>query len=106
MVTGVSEGFEKKLEIQGVGFRAAMQGDELVLNLGKSHQDKFKNSAGVKYTVPDPNTIIVSGIDKQVVGQAAAVVRSMRPPEPYKGKGIRYFGERVVRKEGKTGSKK
>lgn len=106
MVTGVSEGFKKELEIQGVGYRAAMQGKDLVLNLGYSHQIIMPQTDGITVEVPAPNKIVVSGADKQKVGQFAAEVRGYRPPEPYKGKGIRYVGEYVIRKEGKAGKAK
>jgi large subunit ribosomal protein L6 len=106
MVTGVSQGFSKELEVVGVGYRAAKQGKQLVLNLGYSHQVFFDESDDVKLDVPNPNKVIVSGCDKQKVGQFAAEIREKRPPEPYKGKGIRYAGERVRRKEGKAGGKK
>jgi large subunit ribosomal protein L6 len=103
MVVGVSEGFKKALEMRGVGYRAQLQGTKLVLSVGKSHQDEVEAPAGVTFEVPAPTSIIVSGIDKEVVGQTAAFVRSRRSPEPYKGKGIRYVGEFVRKKEGKTG---
>ena len=103
MVEGVTNGFTKELEIQGVGYRAAKQGKDLVMNLGYSHQVIMPEIEGVSIEVPNPNKIIISGPDKQVVGQFAAVVREKRPPEPYKGKGIRYVGEYVQRKEGKAG---
>ena len=103
MVVGVTKGFEKKLEIVGVGYRVEKQGAKLVLGLGYSHPVVFEEGNGVKYDVPDATTIIVKGIDKQVVGQAAAVIRSKRPPEPYLGKGVKYSGERIRRKAGKTG---
>ncbi len=103
MVEGVTNGFTKELEIQGVGYRAAKQGKDLVMNLGYSHQVIMPEIEGVSIEVPNPNKIIISGPDKQVVGQFAAVVREKRPPEPYKGKGIRYVGEHVQRKEGKAG---
>lgn len=106
MVIGVSEGFKKQLEVNGVGYRATKQGNELVMNLGYSHQVKMSENADISIEVPAPNTIIISGIDKQIVGQFAAEVREKRPPEPYKGKGIRYQGEYVKRKEGKTGKSK
>jgi large subunit ribosomal protein L6 len=102
MVTGVSSGFSKELEIQGVGFRAAIQGKTLNLSLGKSHPINFPIPDGVKITVEGTNRVKVEGIDKQRVGQAAADIRGFYPPEPYKGKGVRYVGEKVVRKEGKT----
>lgn len=103
MVVGVSEGFSKELEINGVGYRAAKQGKDLVMNLGYSHQVIMPEIEGISIEVPGPNKIVVSGTDKQVVGQFAAKVREKRPPEPYKGKGIRYVGEYVQRKEGKAG---
>lgn len=104
MIIGVSEGFEKKLEFTGVGYRAAVEGGDLVLNLGYSHPIRYKPKEGVKIEA-DKNTIIVSGIDKQIVGQVAAEIRAFRKPEPYKGKGIRYEGERIRRKAGKTAAK-
>ncbi|MDR0198947.1 MAG: 50S ribosomal protein L6 [Streptococcaceae bacterium] len=103
MVTGVSEGFKKELEMIGVGYRAQMQGTKLVLSVGKSHQDEIEAPEGIKFEVADNTKITVSGYSKEAVGQVAAFVRSKRPPEPYKGKGIRYVGEYVRRKEGKTG---
>jgi len=102
MVVGVSKGFEKKLEIQGVGYRAALQGKELNLSLGKSHPVLFQIPEGVDVKVDGNTNLTVSGIDKQLVGAAAAKIRSYYPPEPYKGKGIRYVGEYVIRKAGKT----
>lgn len=101
MVHGVEKGFERKLEIQGVGYRAAMQGSELVLNLGFAHPVKFKPVEGVTISVAD-NIISIAGIDKMQVGEAAAKIRSAKKPEPYKGKGIRYVGEQVRRKAGKA----
>ena len=106
MVKGVSEGFKKDLEINGVGYRAAKQGNKLVMNLGYSHQVEMEEIEGIKIDVPQPNQIIISGPDKQKVGQFAAKVREKRPPEPYKGKGIKYVDEYIRRKEGKTGAKK
>ena len=103
MVVGVKDGFSKKLEIVGVGYRVEKQGAKLVLGLGYSHPVIFEETNGVKFEVPDNTTIIVKGIDKQAVGQMAAVIRSKRPPEPYLGKGIKYEGERIRRKAGKTG---
>ena len=103
MVVGVKDGFAKKLEIVGVGYRVEKQGAKLVLGLGYSHPVIFEEKDGVKFEVPDATTIIVKGIDKQAVGQVAAVIRSKRPPEPYLGKGIKYEGERIRRKAGKTG---
>ena len=106
MITGVSEGFKKELEINGVGYRAQKQGNKLVMNLGYSHQVEMEEIDGIKIDVPQPNQIIISGPDKQKVGQFAAKVREKRPPEPYKGKGIKYIDETIRRKEGKAGSKK
>lgn len=103
MVEGVSKGFSKELEIQGVGYRAAKQGKDLVMNLGYSHQVIVPEIEGITIDVPAPNRIVVNGFDKQKVGQFAAEIREKRPPEPYKGKGIRYLGENIKRKEGKTG---
>jgi large subunit ribosomal protein L6 len=103
MVLGVTEGFKKELEIQGVGYRAQKQGNDLVMNLGYSHPVIFSETDDIKIEVPSPTKIIITGIDKQKVGQFAAEVRNKRPPEPYKGKGIRYVGEYVIRKEGKAG---
>ena len=103
MVVGTTAGFTKNLEIVGVGYRAQMQGEKLVLNLGYSHPIEFDKIDGIKFETPTPNKIVISGIDKQKVGQVAADVRATRGPEPYKGKGIRYEGEHVRRKEGKTG---
>ena len=103
MVVGVSEGFKKELEMRGVGYRAQLQGSKLVLAVGKSHPDEVEAPEGITFELQNPTTIVVSGISKEVVGQTAAYVRSLRSPEPYKGKGIRYVGEFVRRKEGKTG---
>ena len=103
MVVGVSEGFSKALEMIGVGYRAQLQGTKLVLSVGKSHQDEIEAPEGITFVVANPTSIVVEGINKEVVGQTAAYVRSRRSPEPYKGKGIRYVGEFVRRKEGKTG---
>ena len=105
MVVGVNEGFSKTLEINGVGYRAAKEGKNLVLNVGYSHQVIMPEIEGIEVEVPNPNQVIVKGIDKQKVGQFAAEVRGKRPPEPYKGKGIKYDYEVVRRKEGKTGAK-
>lgn len=105
MVEGVSNGFSKTLEVNGVGYRAAKEGKKLVLNVGFSHQIFVEEIDGITVEVPDPNRIIINGIDKQLVGQFAADVRQKRPPEPYKGKGIKYVDEVVRRKEGKTGAK-
>jgi large subunit ribosomal protein L6 len=101
MVTGVSTGFSKTMEITGTGYRAAMQGSELVLNLGYSHEIRYKAPAGIKITCEKPTTIKVEGFDKQKVGQVAAEIRGYRGPEPYKGKGVRYDNEVILRKEGK-----
>lgn len=101
ILTGVNDGFEKKLEINGVGYRAALQGKNLQLALGFSHDVVYQTPEGITITVPKPTEIIVSGIDKQVVGQVAAEIRKYRGPEPYKGKGVKYASERIVRKEGK-----
>ena len=103
MVVGVSAGYSKKLEINGVGYRAAKAGKVLNLNLGFSHDVKFEDVDGITFEVPDANTIIVTGIDKQKVGQMAALVREKRPPEPYHGKGIKYADEHIRRKAGKAG---
>ncbi|MCK1230491.1 50S ribosomal protein L6 [Streptococcus uberis] len=103
MVQGVSEGFKKELEMKGVGYRAQLQGNKLVLSVGKSHQDEVETPEGITFTVATPTTIAVEGISKELVGQTAAYIRSLRSPEPYKGKGIRYVGEYVRLKEGKTG---
>ena len=101
MVEGVTSGFQKRLEIQGVGYRAALRGTDLELNVGFSHSVVMKAPQGITFEVPTPTEVIVKGIDKQQVGQAAAEIRRVRPPEPYKGKGIRYEGEYVRRKVGK-----
>jgi large subunit ribosomal protein L6 len=101
MVLGVNKGFEKKLQIQGVGYRAAMQGKDLKLSLGFSHEVLFETPAGVTIAAPTQTEVTVTGADKQLVGQVAANIRSWRPPEPYKGKGVRYVGEYIARKEGK-----
>ncbi|MBQ5318333.1 MAG: 50S ribosomal protein L6 [Oscillospiraceae bacterium] len=106
MVEGVTNGYKKTLEIEGIGYRAAKQGKDLVMNLGYSHQVVVPEIDGITIEVPNATTIVVNGIDKQVVGQVAAEIREKRPPEPYKGKGIRYQGERIIRKEGKAGKGK
>ena len=103
MVTGVTSGFQKELEINGVGYRAMKQGNKIVMNLGYSHQVEVPEIPGIHMDVPQPNKIIVSGPDKQQVGQFAAELREKRPPEPYKGKGIKYVDEVIHRKEGKAG---
>lgn len=105
MVTGVTEGFKKNLEVNGVGYRVQMQGNNLVMNLGFSHQVIMTAPEGVKIECPSVNAIVISGADKQAVGQFAAKVREKRPPEPYKGKGIKYAEEHIRRKEGKAGKK-
>jgi large subunit ribosomal protein L6 len=101
MVEGVTNGFEKRLQIQGVGYRAALRGTDLELSVGYSHSVTMKPPQGISFEVPEPTVVIVKGIDKQAVGEIAAQVRKVRPPEPYKGKGIRYDGEYVRRKVGK-----
>ena len=101
IISGVKDGFEKKLEISGVGYRAAMQGKNLQLALGFSHDVVYETPEGITIAVPKPTEIVVSGIDKQQVGQVAAEIREYRGPEPYKGKGVKYAGEKIVRKEGK-----
>ena len=106
MIVGVTEGFKKELDVNGVGYRVAKEGNKLVMNIGFSHQVIMEEPEGVTVEVPNPNKIIVSGADKQKVGQFAAEVREKRPPEPYKGKGIKYTDEVIRRKEGKTGAKK
>ena len=103
MIQGVSNEYTKQLEINGVGYRAAKQGNTLVLTLGYSHTIKMEEPAGITYEVPNPNSIIVRGINKELVGQMAAEVRKQRLPEPYRGKGIKYVDEHIRRKEGKTG---
>ncbi|MBQ9743016.1 MAG: 50S ribosomal protein L6 [Ruminococcus sp.] len=105
MIVGVSEGFKKELEVNGVGYRVQKQGKDLVMNLGYSHQVIMSDNEDITIEVPGPNKIIIHGIDKQKVGQFAAEVRSKRPPEPYKGKGIKYVDEYIRRKEGKAGKK-
>ena len=106
MVVGVTHGFEKKLEINGVGYRASKEGKNLVMNLGYSHQIIVPETEDIQIDVPDANHVVIKGIDKQKVGQFAAEVREKRPPEPYKGKGIHYVDERIIRKEGKAGKGK
>ena len=105
MVVGVTEGFKKTLEVNGVGFRASKEGNKLVLNIGYSHPVNIEEVDGITIDVPNANTIVVNGIDKQKVGQFAADIRAKRPPEPYKGKGIKYSDEVIRRKVGKTGAK-
>ena len=106
MIIGVTEGYSKTLEVNGVGYRVQKQGSKCVMNLGYSHQVIMPEIDGITIDVPQPNKIVINGIDKQAVGQFAAEVREKRPPEPYKGKGIRYAGERIIRKEGKAGKGK
>jgi large subunit ribosomal protein L6 len=103
MIEGVSKGYEKQLELVGVGYRASKQGDALVLTVGYSHPVRYPVPSGITIDVPDPTKITIRGADKETVGQVAAEVRNVRPPEPYKGKGILYKGERIRRKAGKTG---
>ena len=106
MVVGVTQGYQKELDVNGVGYRVAKEGNKLVMNLGYSHQVVMEEIDGITIEAPNPNKIIISGCDKQKVGQFAAEVREKRPPEPYKGKGIKYTDEVIRRKEGKTGVKK
>ena len=103
MVLGVEQGFKKELDVNGVGYRAQKDGKKLVMNLGYSHPVTMEEVDGISIEFPTPNKIVISGIDKEKVGQFAANVRSKRPPEPYKGKGIKYADEVIIRKEGKTG---
>ena len=103
MIVGVSEGYSKTLEIVGVGYRAAKSGKTLTLNLGHSHPVTFEDGNGVTFECPQPNIVLVKGVDKQTVGQVAALVRETRPPEPYHGKGVKYADERIRRKSGKAG---
>ncbi len=105
MIQGVLNEYTRELEINGVGYRAAKQGNKLVLTLGYSHPVEMVEPEGIKYEVPSPNQIIVRGIDKELVGEMAAVIRTKRPPEVYRGKGIKYVEEHIRRKEGKTGKK-
>lgn len=106
MIEGVHNGYEKNLEIVGIGYRAQMQGNKLVLNIGFSHQVEIEGEEGVKIETPTQTTITVSGISKERVGEIAARIRAVKKPEPYKGKGIKYVGEKIIRKEGKTAGKK
>ena len=106
LIVGVTEGFKKELDVNGVGYRVAKEGNKLVMNLGFSHQVIMEEKDGITIEVPGPNKIIISGADKQMVGQFAAEVREKRPPEPYKGKGIKYIDEVIIRKEGKAGKGK
>ena len=105
MVVGVTEGFKKELEINGVGYRVQKQGNKLIMNMGFSHPVEFEDRGETKIEAPSQTSIIVTGPDKEAVGQLAAEIRMVRPPEPYKGKGIKYVGERIIRKEGKLGKK-
>ena len=106
MIVGVTQGYKKELDVNGVGYRVAKEGNKLVMNLGFSHQVTMEEKAGITIEVPGPNKIVILGCDKQAVGQFAAEVREKRPPEPYKGKGIKYVDEVIRRKAGKTGAKK
>ena len=105
MIIGVTEGFKKELEINGVGYRVQKQGNKLVMNMGFSHTVEFEDRGDTKIEAPSQTSIVISGPDKEAVGQLAAEIRKVRPPEPYKGKGIKYAGERIIRKEGKMGKK-
>lgn len=105
MVIGVTEGFQKELEVNGVGYRVQKQGNKLIMNMGFSHTVEFEDKEGLTIEAPSQTSIIVKGIDKEKVGQLTAEIRKVRPPEPYKGKGIKYVGERIIRKEGKVGKK-
>ncbi len=105
MVIGVTEGFKKELEVNGVGYRVQKQGNKLIMNMGFSHTVEFEDRGDIKIEAPSQNSIIVTGPDKEAVGQLAAEIRMVRPPEPYKGKGIKYIDERIIRKEGKLGKK-
>ena len=105
MVIGVTEGFKKELEVNGVGYRVQKQGNKLIMNMGFSHTVEFEDRGDIKIDAPSQTSIIISGPDKEAVGQLAAEIRKVRPPEPYRGKGIKYIGERIIRKEGKMGKK-
>ena len=105
MVVGVTEGFKKELEVNGVGYRVQKQGNKLIMNMGFSHTVEFEDRGDTKIDAPSQTSIIISGPDKEAVGQLAAEIRKVRPPEPYKGKGIKYIDERIIRKEGKMGKK-
>ena len=105
MIIGVTEGFKKELEVNGVGYRVQKQGNKLIMNMGFSHTVEFEDRGDSKIEAPSQNSIIVTGPDKEAVGQLAAEIRMVRPPEPYKGKGIKYVDERIIRKEGKLGKK-
>ena len=105
MIIGVTEGFKKELEVNGVGYRVQKQGNKLIMNMGFSHTVEFEDRGDIKIEAPSQNSIIVTGPDKEAVGQLAAEIRMVRPPEPYKGKGIKYVDERIIRKEGKLSKK-
>ena len=105
MIIGVTEGFKKELEVNGVGYRVQKHGNKLIMNMGFSHTVEFEDRGDIKIEAPSQNSIIVTGPDKEAVGQLAAEIRMVRPPEPYKGKGIKYVDERIIRKEGKLGKK-
>ena len=105
MIIGVTEGFKKEIEVNGVGYRVQKQGNKLIMNMGFSHTVEFEDRGDIKIEAPSQNSIIVTGPDKEAVGQLAAEIRMVRPPEPYKGKGIKYVDERIIRKEGKLGKK-
>lgn len=105
MIVGVTDGFQKELEINGVGYRVQKQGKKLIMNMGFSHTVEFEDADGLTIEAPSQTNIVIKGIDKEKVGQLAAEIRKVRPPEPYKGKGIKYAGERIIRKEGKVGKK-
>ena len=105
MIIGVTEGFKKELEVNGVGYRVQKQGNKLIMNMGFSHTVEFEDRGDIKIEAPSQNSIIVTGPDKEAVAQLAAEIRMVRPPEPYKGKGIKYVDERIIRKEGKLGKK-
>ena len=105
MVVGVTEGFKKELEVNGVGYRVQKQGNKLIMNMGFSHTVEFEDQESLTIEAPSQTSIVVHGIDKEKVGQLTAEIRKVRPPEPYKGKGIKYVGERIIRKEGKVGKK-
>ena len=105
MIIGVTEGFKKELEVNGVGYRVQKQGNKLIMNMGFSHTVEFEDRGDIKIEAPSQNSIIVTGPDKEAVGQLAAEIRMVRPPEPYKGKGIKYVDERIIRKAGKLGKK-
>jgi large subunit ribosomal protein L6 len=105
MIVGVTEGFKKELEVNGVGYKVQKQGKKFIMNMGYSHTVEFEDRGDIVIEAPTPTSIIVKGTDKEAIGQLAAEIRKVRPPEPYKGKGIKYINERIIRKEGKTGKK-